>query len=112
MAKELTPVSRDYTIHLHKLCHKTQFKKKATKAIREIQKFARKNMLTEDVRISAEVNQYVWSRGIRNIPRRIRVRLVRKKSENEEKGDKFYTEVRLVVVRSFKKLLTEKSSDN
>ena len=108
---ELTPVSRDHTINLHKLCHKTQFKKKAVKAVRQIRKFAQKNMLTDDVRIGTDVNHFVWGKGIRNIPRRIRVRLVRKKNEEEETGGKFYTEVRLVKVRSFKNLLTEKSRD-
>lgn len=68
-------------------------------------------MQTEDVRVTPEVNQYVWGKGIRNIPRRVRVRLVRKKNESEEKGEKFYTEVKLVTVRSFKNLLTEKSRD-
>merc|ERR1711893_247928 len=109
--RELTQVSRDYTINLHRLCHGVQFKKKAVKAIREIRKFALKNMLTEDIRIENDVNQYVWNRGIRNIPRRIRVRLVRKKNDNEESGNKFFTDVRLVKVNSFKNLVTEKSRD-
>jgi large subunit ribosomal protein L31e len=108
---ELTPASRDYTINLHSLCHGIQFKKKAPRALREIRKFAVKNMLTTDVRVDVDVNQYVWNKGIRNIPRRVRVRLVRKKNENEEKGEKFYTEVRLVKVKSFKNLKTEKSRD-
>lgn len=111
MVKELSAVSRDYTVNLHKRCHKIQFKKKAVRAIREIKKFAQKNMLTEDVRVTPEVNQFVWGKGIRNIPRRVRVRLIRKKNESEEKGEKFYTEVKLVTVRSFKNLLTEKSRD-
>lgn len=69
-------------------------------------------MLTDDVRVTPEVNQFVWKQGIRNIPRRVRVRLVRKKNDTEEKGEKFYTEVRLVPVRYFKNLNTEKSRDN
>ena len=108
---ELTQASRDYTINLHRLCHGIQFKKKAPRALREIRKFAVKNMLTTDIRIDTEVNQYVWNRGIRNIPRRVRLRLVRKKNENEEGGEKFYTDVRLVKVKSFKNLVTEKSRD-
>ena len=107
--RELTPVSRDYTVNLHRLCHGTQFKIKAKRAIREIRRFVNRNMLTSDVRVSNEVNQYVWMNGIRNIPRKIRVRLVRKK--NEESGENFYTEVRLVKIKSFKQLLTEKSRD-
>ena len=59
--KELTTASRDYTINLHKRCHKTQFKQKATKAVREIKKFAEKNMLTSDVRISPVLNQFIWN---------------------------------------------------
>lgn len=57
MAKrELNPVLRDYTINLHKRCHKTQFKFKATKAVREIKRFAEKNMLTKDNRLSVALN--------------------------------------------------------
>ena len=66
--KSLAPASRDYTINLHKLCHKTQFKKKAPKALSQIRKFASENMKTDDVRIDTEVNQWVWNQGIRNIP--------------------------------------------
>ena len=52
-----------------------------------IRKFAQKAMQTEDVRIDPMVNKYVWNRGIHNVPRRIRVRLSRKMSgeEDEEK---------------------------
>ena len=111
-SKSIAPASRDYTINLHKLCHKTQFKKKAPKALTQIRKFAAANMKTEDVRIDVEVNAWVWNQGIRNIPRRIRVRLSRKKNEGEEAGNKFFTEVKLLHVDSFKGLITEKSRDN
>ena len=43
-----------------------------------IRKFAQKAMNTEKVVIDTTVNHYVWNKGIRNIPRRIRVRLARK----------------------------------
>ena len=109
--KALVPASRDYTINLHKLCHKTQFKKKAPKALDQIRKFAATNMKTDDVRIDTEVNQWVWNQGIRNIPRRVRVRLQRKKNEGEDAGNKFFTEVRLLHVDTFKGLITEKSKE-
>ena len=48
--KELTESTRDYTIHLAKRVHKIAFKKRAPRAIREITKFAVKEMRT-DVRI-------------------------------------------------------------
>ena len=41
--KTITPASRDYTVNLHKRCHKIQFKKKAPRALSEIKKFAIKN---------------------------------------------------------------------
>ena len=45
--KDLTEASRDYTIHLAKRVHKIAFKKRAPRAIREIVKFATKEMRTE-----------------------------------------------------------------
>lgn len=41
-------------------------------------------MCTEDVRIDPTVNKYVWSKGVHNVPRRIRVRLSRKVNEEDE----------------------------
>jgi len=45
--KAIGPVSRDYTINLHKRLHKISFKKKAPRAIKEVVAFAKKNMLTD-----------------------------------------------------------------
>ena len=107
--QKLSAVTRDYTINLHKRCHGIQFKRKAKVAVREIRRFAQKNMMTEDVRIDNALNNFIWSRGIRNIPRRVRVRMVRKKNEEEDSGNRFFTLVQWVNVSSFKKLQTEKS---
>ena len=100
-------VSRDYTIHLAKYTHKITFKKKAPRAIKEIKKFAEKAMGTKDVRIDAKLNKFVWSRGVRNVPTRVRVRLSRKRSEDEDSDEKLYTLAQLVEVSSFKGLQTE-----
>ena len=43
-------------------------------------------MCTEDVRIDPTVNKYVWSKGVHNVPRRIRVRLHRKINEEDEES--------------------------
>jgi len=73
------------TINLHKLCHRITFKKKAKRAISEIKKFAGAMMDTSaDVRVETKLNKFVWSKGIRNIPKRVRVRLSRKRNEDEE----------------------------
>lgn len=106
----LTPVTRDYTIVLHKLCHGTQFKKKAPRALKVVREFARKNMRTPDVRIDVKLNQFIWKGGVRNIPTRIRVRLVRKKDDQDETGNSFFTLVQLIKVETFQGLRTEKGT--
>lgn len=41
------------------------FKKRAPRAIKEIRKFAVKEMGTPDVRIDTRLNKAVWSKGVR-----------------------------------------------
>merc|ERR1711918_245680 len=60
----------------------------APRAIRAIKKFATKMMGTNDVRIDTRLNKYVWSKGIRNVPYRVRVRLARRLNEDEEAKEK------------------------
>ena len=98
-------VTRDYTINLHKRLHGITFKRKAPRAIREIKKFAEKAMKTSDVRIDAKLNKHVWSKGVRNVPYRVRVRLSRKRNEDEEASEKH------VEVASVKRLQTEVVAD-
>jgi len=100
-------VTRDHTIHLSKRIHKITFKKRAPRAIKEIKQFAFKCMGTKDVRIDTKLNKYIWSQGVRNVPVRVRVRLSRKRNEDEEAEEKLYTLAQLVEVSSFKGLQTE-----
>jgi len=100
-------VSRDYTIHLGKRVHRVTFKKKAPRAIKEIRAFASKAMGTKDVRIDAKLNKHVWATGIRSVPKRVRVRLTRKRNEDEDADEKMYTLCQLVEVTDFKGLQTE-----
>ena len=64
-------------------------------------------MGTKDVRITTELNKHVWATGVRSPPTRIRVRLSRKRNEDEEADEKLYTLAQLVEVSSFKGLQTE-----
>ncbi|KAK8807710.1 60S ribosomal protein L31 [Blastocystis sp. subtype 4] len=105
--KEMVPVTRDYTVNLHKACHKVAFKRKAPRAMDVIRKFAQKAMGTEKVVIDTTVNHYVWNKGIRNIPRRIRVRLARKVDGEGEDEKTFYTLVQVVDVPHFHGLQTK-----
>lgn len=100
-------ITREYTIHLHKRLHGIGFKKRAPRAIKEVKKFAQKQMGTEDVRIETRLNKFVWSQGIRNVPFRVRVRLARKRNEDEDSVHKLYTLVSFVPIQSFKGLQTE-----
>ncbi|KAG6792923.1 hypothetical protein POTOM_002088 [Populus tomentosa] len=111
-------ITREYTINLHKRLHGctilgillklmvcsvllnvtprdvqavNTFKKKAPKAIKEIRKFAQKAMKTTDVRVDVKLNKHVWSRGIRSVPRRVRVRVARKRNDEEDAKEEFYS---------------------
>merc|ERR1711962_973522 len=100
-------VTREHTIHLHKRLHGIGFKYRAPRAIKEIKKFAEKQMGTKDVRIDTRLNKHIWSQGVRSVPTRIRVRLARLRNEDEDSTDKLYTLVSHVNVASFKNLQTE-----
>lgn len=100
-------VTRDYTIHLSKRVHKFQHKRRAPRAIKEIKKFATVAMGTKDVRVDSTLNKFVWATGIKNVPTRVRVRLSRKRNEDEDADEKLYTLAQLVEVSSFKGLNTE-----
>merc|ERR1712156_1081678 len=99
-------VTREYTINLHKRIHGLQFKKRAPRAIREIKKFAEAMMGTPDVRIDVSLNKFVWSQGVRNVPRRARIRLARRHNDDEDSTNKLYTLVSHVRVEGFKGLQT------
>jgi large subunit ribosomal protein L31e len=77
------PVTREYTINIHKRIFKESFKRRAPSAIKEIRKFAARAMGTTAVEIDPSVNKAVWSNGVRNVPYRLRVRIARRRQEGE-----------------------------
>merc|ERR1711862_242715 len=97
----------DRTIHVKKLVWKVQFKKRAKRAISGIRDTARKVMGTSDVRVDQKLNKFMWSKGIRNLPRRVRVRMSRKRNEDEDAKEKMYTLSQLVQTTDFSELQTE-----
>ena len=66
------------------------FKRRAPRCMDVIRKFAQKAMCTEDVRIDPTVNQYVWSKGIHNVPTRIRIQLDRQVNNEDEEEKKVW----------------------
>ncbi|KAI9250557.1 ribosomal protein L31e-domain-containing protein [Phascolomyces articulosus] len=89
-------VTREYTIHLHKLVHGRSFKKKTPHAVKAIKEFATKAMGTQDVRVDPSLNKALWARGVRNVPHRIRVRIARKRNDDEDAKEKLYSMVTFV----------------
>merc|ERR1719191_1817326 len=44
-------------------------------------------MSTDDVRIDTKLNKFLWSQGIKAVPGRVRVRLARKRNDDEEAAE-------------------------
>uniref|UniRef100_A0A2K5EA48 Large ribosomal subunit protein eL31 n=1 Tax=Aotus nancymaae TaxID=37293 RepID=A0A2K5EA48_AOTNA len=63
-------VTPEYTINIHKRTHGVGFKKGAPRALKQIWKFAMKEMGTPDVHIDTRLNKAVWAKGIRNWSRK------------------------------------------
>merc|ERR1712072_814245 len=105
-------VTREYTINLHKRLHSSTFKKRAPRAVRAIRKFATDMMGTSDVRVHPQLNKAVWTKGVKNVPCRIRVRCERRRNDDEDAKEKLYTIVTHVMVdtttakKGFRSLLT------
>jgi large subunit ribosomal protein L31e len=53
--------------------------KRTPHASRMLRDFARRHMKSDDVKISSEVNEELWDRGIKKPPRQIKVRIVKDK---------------------------------
>merc|ERR1711965_437124 len=88
--------------------HPVMPKQEMQAAVRDNRRFAQKEMHTQDVRVDTQLNRHMWSRGIRNVPRLVRVRISRKKNEEEDAKQPFYSTVQLLEVESFENLQTER----
>ncbi|KAJ5379800.1 60S ribosomal protein L31 [Penicillium cataractarum] len=104
-------VSREYTINLHKRCHGVSFKKRAPRAIKEIRAFAEKAMGTKDVRVDPALNKKVWEAGIKGVPFRLRIRISRKRNDEEGAKERLYSHVQAVNVKNPKGLHTATVDD-
>lgn len=67
---------RIYTIPLK--TKKTAKNKRARKAVLEVKKFLRKHMKGEKILLKKELNQMLWSRGIKKPPSKIKIRTEKK----------------------------------
>ena len=71
MSQEL---ERVYTINLGKV-KISQSQHRAVRAINMIREFARHHMKVETIKIEEELSHEIWARGVRNPPRKVRVRM-------------------------------------
>ena len=99
-------VTREYTINMHKRLHGVSFKKRAPRAVKEIKKFAKLHMGTEDVRLAPELNQAIWKRGIKGVEYRMRLRISRRRNEEENAKNPLFSYVEPVLVATAKGLQT------
>jgi large subunit ribosomal protein L31e len=65
-----------YTINLGKV-KLSQSQHRAVRAINMIREFARHHMKVETIKIEEELAQQIWSKGVRNPPRKVRVRMTK-----------------------------------
>ena len=64
---------RIYTVPLQDVIYKPKYMR-AEKAIRILRKFVTRHMKPEVLIIDPKVNEAIWARGIKNPPRRIKIR--------------------------------------
>ncbi|KAK7679103.1 hypothetical protein QCA50_017862 [Cerrena zonata] len=91
--------------------HGVHFKKRAPKAVKEIKKFATLHMGTTDVRLDPRLNVQLWSRGVQGVSTRLRLRISRKRNDEEDAKEKLFAFVEPVNVPSAKVLIKEVDED-
>lgn len=64
------------------------------------------NQGTRDVRLDPQLNKKVWEAGIKGVPYRLRVRISRKRNDEEGAKEKLYSYVQAVNVKNPKGLTT------
>jgi large subunit ribosomal protein L31e len=72
----MSETERIYTVPLKKAWNAQRYRR-CERAITELKDFTKRHMKAEKVVIESAVNEIIWSRGIRNPPRRIRVKMTK-----------------------------------
>jgi large subunit ribosomal protein L31e len=74
------PEERIYIIPLRRGWIRAPKWKRSKRAIKAIREFVRRHVKVEEVKIGKQLNEFIWSRGSKSPPPRVRVRVV--KEEN------------------------------
>jgi|Transcript_6345 hypothetical protein len=67
----------------------------------QVKKFAQKQMKTSDVRVDVKLNKAIWSKGIRNVPRRLRIQISRRRNDDEDAEEDLYSYVTVAPEQNF-----------
>eukprot|EP00744_Colponema_vietnamica_P000314 GILI01000557.1.p1 GENE.GILI01000557.1~~GILI01000557.1.p1 ORF type:complete len:189 (-),score=88.26 GILI01000557.1:60-626(-) len=102
--------SIEATIHLAKYMKTRTFHKRAPIAVKKLKSIAAKLLKTKDNRVDSTLNNFLWHRGVKGVPGRVRVLITRKVAEAPEGGSqrkRFYSILSYVPVADFKGLTTK-----
>ena len=81
LSDEDVVLERIYIVPLWRVRSRGRGLHRAKKAVRYLREFISRHMKNPNVKISTKVNEEIWSRGIRNPPRRIKVKAVLTKED-------------------------------
>jgi len=79
---KIEKIEREYIIPLREKCRPVPRYKKTPKAIKTIKEFLVKHMKIYDrdlkkIKVSTEVNEYLWFRGIKNPPHKVKIKAIK-----------------------------------
>ena len=80
MSVNETPEESIYTVNFRKAWITPEYKR-TNRVIGILREFAIRLMKTDDIKIDQYLNRYLWRRGKRNPPRRIRVRMTKDETD-------------------------------
>jgi large subunit ribosomal protein L31e len=91
-------IERIYTVNLAKAWDTPKYRR-TDRVINIIKEFTRRHMQTNKVKIDQDLNRHIWSRGKKNPPRKIRLRMIKEDDDTvvvssfiEEKGSELSEE--------------------
>lgn len=81
--KEIKNIEKEYTIPLREKCRSAVRYKKTPKAVKSIKEFLARHMKVYDrdlnkIKIDKYLNEYLWFRGIKNPPHKVKVKVTKK----------------------------------
>lgn len=71
---------RIYTVNFRKAWITPEYKR-TDRVVNILREFAERHMKTDDIKIDQYLNRYLWQRGKRNPPRRMRIRMTKDETD-------------------------------